>query len=381
MYRLFSIFIFTALLIPTAVGAATFSGSEMYSLGSGEIVSDNLYVGGGDVTVGGSVEGDAFIGGGSVTFSGTVRDDIAIGGGNVTTLGSVGGDARIGGGNLVIGGPIGGELIAGGGTVKVLSNTTVGADLVLAGGAVTFAGIAGGDARFAGGQVVIDGTIRGDVIVDVDDTLVLGNNARIDGSLVYRGARADMLEQQSGAIVNGSVTFEEYAPIANRGKFAAGLAAVFGLLFLGKILATLIAALGAVLIFKKFSGAVVRSGFERWGMHILRGFIVLVVVPIIAILLFISLVGALVGALVLLSYIVLLMVAAVYSGILFGSWLFRIVTKSDVEVTWQQAVIGTILLAIVQLIPIIGWVIGLAFFLMALGAVSYTVYRKVWLER
>ncbi|MCR4330974.1 MAG: FapA family protein [Patescibacteria group bacterium] len=368
--------------IPLIAGAAVFEGGETYTLSAGTVVSENLYVGGADISVGGTVAGDAIGVGGTVVVSGNVRDDVMFAGGNITILGTVGGDARIAGGNIIVGNAIGGDLVAAGGSVKVLDGVTIGKDIMLAGGNVSFAGNAVGDARFAGGRVTITGAVEGDVLVDVEDTLVLGDGARITGSLVYRGKDKSVLDMKEGASVAGEVRFEERAPLVPRKEVTWGILAVLSAFFFGKLLVMIIAALAAVLIFKNLSQTLVDDAIGNFGTNLLRGFIVFVVTPLAAIGLFVTIAGVFIGLLILAAYALFLLIASLYSGIVFGRALHQLFKKQEkIELVWWHALLGVILLAIVKLIPLVGWVVCAVFFFLALGAISNMFYQRVWARR
>lgn len=368
------------LLVPSIAGAATFAGTDVYSLGADETVSDNLYVGAGDTTIGGTIEGDVLSAGGNVALSGSVRDDTALVGGNITLVGDVGGDARIAGGNLVIGSPISGELVAVGGTIKVLGDTTVAGDVVLAGGSLTFAGQSEGDGQFTGGQVTINGTIEGDVSIEAQDHIVLGENARIGGDLTYKGSREDILEQRDGAVVAGNVSFEQRISPVGKEDIAKGLTALFNVLSVAKLLMVLVVGIIAVLMFRTFSQATVDDALSHPGWNLLRGFLFLVAVPIAAIIFFATVLGALVGLIALLIYALFLITAMVYGGIIFGAGLYRAIKKEEITVSWQHALVGILLLGVIKFVPFIGWIFGLFFFLLALGAVMNVTYQKLWLK-
>lgn len=378
--NIYTLFLAVMLFSPSVTVAATLFGGEMYALRGEEAISDNLYVGAGDMTVAGNVSGDAVLVGGSIVVSGSVRDDVALGGGNITLLGPVGGDARIAGGTLVIGAPISGDLVIAGGTVKILDGTTIGKDLVLAGGTVAFAGDTQGNARIAGGQVVIDGTIQGNVEISADK-IILGEHARVEGSLVYHGQKEDVLEARDGSSVLGGVQFEQRVPAVNRENIKEGFIAAIGVFFLLKLLAIVIMAVVAVLLFKSFSREVVSEVFENPWMNMLRGFVVLVVVPVASIVLFMTVLGVFIGLFALLAYILVVMTASMYSGVVFGSWLHSLIRKEKAVVTWSYAVIGIILLATLKLVPIIGWIIACGFFLATFGAVWNIAYQRLWLKR
>ncbi len=374
---------FFVLVLPGFAGAATFNAGETYTLQAGKTVPDNLYVGAGDISVSGAVFGDLVAAGGSLTASGAVRDDLTLAGGNITVLGSVGGDARIAGGSIVVGGSsIGGDLVVAGGTIKVLSGTTVGKDVVLTGGMITFSGAGEHNARFAGGQVVIEGTIQGDVVVDANEKIILGETARIEGTMTYRGAKEDILEVRNGAVVVGGTQFEKQTHPVNKEDIAKGLAALFGIFFLMKILVMIVAGIVAVLVFRVFSQTMTETAvLNPWG-NLLRGLVVLVVTPIAAAILLVTILGAFIGAFIMIVYGLFLMAACLYSGIIFGTWIHKIIKKEDiVTVTWQHVVIGVAILGLIRFVPIIGWIVGLGIFLVSLGTLSNIAYQRLWMNR
>jgi len=374
---------FSLLVLPGLAGAATFNGGESYALQADKNVSDNLYVGAGDISVAGAVLGDLIAAGGNLTVSGAVRDDLTLAGGNITVLGSVGGDIRIAGGSIVIGGSsIGGDLVIAGGTIKVLDGTTIGKDVVLTGGMVTFSGTGEHNARFAGGQVVIEGTIKGDVVIDANEKVVLGEGARIEGAMVYRGAKENILETRDGAVVVGGVQFEKKVLPVDRAGAAKVLAALFGIFYVIKLISFLIAGLIAALVFKRFSHAVVSDAVAHPWSDVLRGFIILVVVPIASIILLATFFGAFIGIALFTVYFLSLTLTALYSGIILGAWLYKVIKKEEViTVTWQRTLGGIIALSLVMLVPVIGWIVCVFFFLLALGAIAHVTHEKVWMNR
>lgn len=373
----------SALLLPGSIFAATFSGGESYSLPSSEVVDDNLYVGGADITVGGTVQGDLYTAGGMIVVSGDTRDDITAVGGNVSSLGNVGGDARFAGGNILVKGNIGGDLIAGGGSVKTLGDVTVGRDMTLMGGRVAFTGAVLGDALFIGEEIIIDGIIEGNVSVKASKKLTLGENAKINGVLLYEASSEDVLTKNENAMVVGGVQFvQRNIPTRSREKSENGLAIVFGILVLLKAVAVAVAAIVLVLVFKKQSQTVVTTASESFWSQALRGFIVFVMVPVSAILLFITVLGSFLGLMLLVVYGALLVISGIYSGIIFGSWLVKTALKGkEKDLTWWHALMGVVLLFIVGLIPVAGWIIGFIFLLVAIGS-FFTMFRdKVWAHR
>jgi len=365
---------------PTLAFAGTFDGGELYTLKGDNVVLDNLYVGAGDITIAGGVLGDVTAAGGSIVLSGDVRDDLTAVGGDITVLSRIGEDARIAGGNILINGKVGGDLVVAGGVIKILDGVTVGKDAVLAGGSVSVDGRVLGDAQISGGQIIINATIDGDVVVNAGEKLILGENAHILGSLTYRGESEDILDANENAQVAGGITYEAQK-FADKKQFARGIAAFAGTLLFIKFLTTLIAAVIVVLVFGRFSRSLADDAFDDPWMNILRGFIVLVIVPIAAIALFATVLGALVGMFAMVSYVLMLMVASLYSGVLFGLWLHKLIKKGNHDLDWRHAAFGVALITFLKFVPIVGWIMVCGFFLLSLGATANMFYQKLWLKR
>lgn len=372
-----------ALLLPAGVSqAGTFGAGESYSLPPNETLEDNLYAAAGDVTLSGTVNGDAIVAGGTLTLSGPVRDDVAAAGGNINLIGPVGGDVRFAGGNLLVQNSVGGDLLAAGGSIKVLNSVTVGKDMSLAGGYVVFDGVANGDARFAGEDIVINGTIAGNVLVDAGTRVTLGDKAEVGGVLVYRGKDENILNLSEEATIAGGARFEEQSvPAYNKEVAEQGIAVFLGAMFIWKLFATIVAALLALLLFKRFSGALVTTALSSFWMNALWGFIWLVMTPVSIILLFATVFGIIAGIFLFLFYLLTLMVACIYSGVLFGVILVSAFKKEVVaKLSWKRALLGIFLLSLVKLIPFIGWIIGFILMLATLGALVMLLKERVWVK-
>ena len=65
------------------VAAGDFRSETAVTVGEGETIDDDLYVGAGTVTIDGTVNGDATIGGGTVNVTGTVTGSLNVAGGTI----------------------------------------------------------------------------------------------------------------------------------------------------------------------------------------------------------------------------------------------------------------------------------------------------------
>jgi len=370
-----------AVLFPVGVFAATIKGGETYSLKQSEVIKDNFYVGAGEVSIAGDVDGDLIAGGGSVTVSGSTSGDVLVGGGDVAILDDVRGDLRVAGGNVLVTSNVAGDLVVLGGNVRILSGSTIGKDLVVLGGRLLLNGNVKGDVTVGVGEVEIDSRIDGDVYIKNSDKITIGASSVISGNLTYSGKDASILNISDGASVMGETVFKE-SKIFQRKEAKNILLAFLGLFVFLKLLALLVVVILSVVLFKRFSSNVVETVVQSPGKELIRGFAVLIVIPALIILSFFTMIGFLVGIITLLAYITLIILSSIYSGVVLGVWAHKIITKGDdIMVDWKTALFGTIALSLIVMLPIIGWIVGAFFFLVSLGSISNTVYHGLWLNR
>ena len=144
---------------------------DTVTIAAGETVANDLYAVAGTVRVDGTVDGDLVASGGLVDVTGTVTGDVLAAGGSVNITGTVGGDARIAGGTLTVGGAVAEDLLATGGRLTVTSSGTVGEDLIAATGQLTIDGAVTGDLLAQTGAYMKAGTIGGteDVTITARD--------------------------------------------------------------------------------------------------------------------------------------------------------------------------------------------------------------------
>lgn len=359
-----------AFLIMPLITFAAIRQDQNFTLGKSDVAAKNLYAGGGNVNILGEAKQDVFVGGGTINISGTIGKDLAAGGGNLTLNGNVGDDARIAGGNLSIGGKIGGELMAAGGQVTLNSDLEVKGDTTLAGGNISIDGALAGDVLAYGNTVRIDGKIASNVKVKTQK-LVIGSRAEISGNLDYSAPQ--QLTMEEGGKISGKVTFNQIKPAQKGGR---GFLGILGIGWLVSLAIFLTSALVVYFLFRKKLEEAVSYTLSHFAGETLRGFIILVVLPIAAIISFVTVIGALLGGVGILLYILLALFASIFAPIVLGSWIFRLILKKpEFGVDWKSVVAGVIVFRIILAIPIVGWIFHLIFFLAAFGTLFNYLYR------
>ncbi|MBX4211796.1 MAG: polymer-forming cytoskeletal protein, partial [Candidatus Yanofskybacteria bacterium] len=269
MKKLFILMAIAAVAVwPLGASAATFKTGESYSLGQNQSVNDDLYVGSGSVTISGVVTGDLIAAGGNLSFSGRVSEDATLAGGTVNINGTIGDDLRVAGGNVTLNGAVADDVFVAGGQVHVAQDAVINGDVVAAGGEVTIDGRVNGNINITSGQVK------------------LGSSAVINGNLVYKSGKEAQID--SGARIAGTTQFNKISH-GVPGRNFIGPFIVFSMV--AKTIILLVCALLLIWIFRTKAPRVVHHALGNFWHNVLRGFLVMIAVPVAIIILFITVVG------------------------------------------------------------------------------------------
>lgn len=337
----------------------------------------NLYVGGGSVSIASPTTGDLFVAGGNVLVEGNIEQDLFIAGGNVTVNGTVGGDIRAAGGNVLINNTVGGDVLVAGGSVRISEKSTIAGDLVSGTGEIIVDGAVVGNVKAGGGMITLNSKIDGAVEVYADESLTFGSRAVIPATVSYHGVTEAV--RQDGAQV-GEVNFQK----VERAEPSAGkaIASIFTVMFFIKILGLIIAGLILMKLFPQTArNAVMLTQQSPW-INLGIGALFLVVVPILAFIILVTFVGFYVAMIAFLAYGLLLIIGTLVSMVFAGSLIFKLTTKTTVwRVDWQSLVLGTVVVAILMLIPVLGWLLFLVILLMSFGALLRMLYGHIRQEQ
>jgi cytoskeletal protein CcmA (bactofilin family) len=274
--------------------------SDQVIVTTGDVIPEDLYAAGGQTIVEGVVQGNLVVIGGELIITGTVEGDV---------VGLVGGPARISGeveGSVVLAalrletaGTVGGDVAGLVGEARV--GGSVGRDLLLVAGSADLTGRVGRDVYAQAWQLDVDGEVGGNVDARVDD-MVLGDAARVQGDVTFRASGGVSLSKDS--LVGGTLLRADVvSPV-----WAKALTAVFGWL---SVLGFIVAGVALFWVFRGTTPRAVRVARERPWRSALVGLLVLLLPPVIALPLFLTLVGLPVALLILLFWVVALFMGPV----------------------------------------------------------------------
>jgi len=289
----------------------------------------------------------------------TIAGGLVAAGANVEILGNVGGGLKACGANVVTSGDVKGELMA------------CGANVILAGKYHN-------KVRAAASNLTLSGTFDGDVNVAAA-RITVAPTALIKGNLIY--ASAD-LNLQKGSRVMGEVVQRQVMVKKERiekwGRQGIKALIPIGIFFwLISIVALIIVGLLIYYLFPKKTNAVISTISQSPWKNLWFGFIFLVVVPIAIIVSFITVVGIPTGIIAGIFYGIAIYISSIYMGVWIGRKILGYIKKSMATAFFWPLVVGTIIIGLLTLIPIIGCLLRLLILLLTLGAMWLVMWKTI----
>jgi len=341
------------------------------------------------VLLAGCMPGSPGEGGREVVHADPTPNDLLTFGERVEIRAEVDGDVIAAGSDVVVAAPIAGYVIAAARHVSVRER--VGNDLIAAGETVdvmasvedraiaagrnvrVHPGVEIGSAYLTGNTVSIDGDVRDFLRAGGREVRIAGN---VGGNVDVAAARVSVLP---GAVIEGNLVVESPEPpevspqadvrgsvdhrMPDRGTGGLGWAAgwlfyTVGLLALGLVTVALMPA------WAEQVGAKLAA---RPGASIGVGVLALIVAPIVAAMLLVTVIGIPLGVLLTALYVAALLLAAVLVAYRLGAWLLDLLGRRDAS-PFLRIIIGAIVLALAMSLPWIGGLVALVAVALGLGA-------------
>ncbi len=253
------------------------------------------------------------------------------------------------------------RVVITGGTV--VSTGPVAGDVIGSDGPVVVAGRVTGDVVAISGPIRITGRVDGDVVA-VSDRAVLARTAHVGGDLRY-GDERPLVAQ--GAQVGGSIENEDWADTISSPGW--GIASWIGW-WLAASVSTLLAGVVLLLIAPRMLVAAEHAAQHRLWASLGWGVLVAIALPVAAVLALVTLVGIPFGLALLLALVPVLLVAYVT-----GAWIVGRRIVKEPGSPWLALLAGWGALRVLALIPVLGFLVGLAATAIGLGALGVAIGR------
>ena len=373
--------------LSSAALAAEFASDQTYRLAEGETVDDDLYIAATEIFINGTIKGDLLAGASyieigpngvvegdlwaaanGIVIHGTILDDLRAVGSGIELTGTVADDAFLGagGGQTTI--PTGGGSQAVTGGLNITGE--VGGDIYVGAAEADISGAVGGDLFGALGMLYLSGTVGGDVDIQVGEFAVT-DAARIGGELTYAAPE----QRQIPAGVARDIQYE--APPAAESPGGTIVGAIFGWIFRTIAIGAGVAILGWLLLRLRPNilvrpAAAIQSSPVETGLYGLLAAVVLIFIPIASLIL-VAFTWAFWGVLPAIATFIFLVASSALvwflSPLLTGYWLGEKIGErlgGDYS-PLLLLLMGALLIVVLGRIPVLGWLVYLLSFVLALG--------------
>jgi cytoskeletal protein CcmA (bactofilin family) len=361
--------VFVAVLaMPMLTFAAEVQRGQDITIAANQTIAEDVYLLGGEIDFVGRAQRDVSIVAGTLDMAGEVAGSVNLAAGDADVSGRIGGSLRILGGRVEITGEITGDVIVAGGDVTIPSRAEIGGDLILLGGQADVRGTVQGDITGNAGRLVLAGAVNGDVDVNVGN-LDVRSTARIDGNLTYHSS--DDGSVSSSADIGGTVNRPSENPwdsmLERGGFFGPALRALWSLL-VG----------AAIIVLAPRVASAVTANAARPLRSLVVGIVTIWLIPILALILLVTLVGLPLGALLLTGFLIALYVSQIAVGLAIGRFILPRSWHDGSRGFYLLAMtLGVLIVVGLKLIPVpwVAGIVGAIVTLWGFGAVAMLVGR------
>lgn len=352
-------------------------------------IGGDAYVTGTSASLAEASPRDAFLSGFSATLTGRVEKDVAAAGFDVNIDAPVGGDVYAGGFSLDFAQPIGEDLTAAGFNIHLRDAAPVAGNARLSAGSMVLDGPIAGSLVAAAGSLTLNNTIAGDARLTVGK-IEFGPAAKINGTLTY-SARAP-LEIPAGVISPDRVHFEKLdvtdtvgtvGDTMQRGMprlwptfFAVLFAVIFSIAFLVVAAAVLFAFMPDRM--ERLKDDAIAAPVRSMVLGVLGLSASIGLVPVSAM----TLIG-----IPLIPIAMLAIMALWIAGYIVGAYALATRVLAAFRETPATAAgriftlaVGLVVIALLNFIPFLGWIINLAVVFLGLGAIVGRILRRLVLR-
>ncbi|MFC2021058.1 hypothetical protein ACFLU1_04620 [Chloroflexota bacterium] len=257
--------------------------------------------------------------------------------------------------------------------MSVSSSGQIDGDLVFGAGTVQADGSIGDSILGAGDKVTLANNVGGDITLKVE-RLTITSKANIQGDIKYISPNEASI--QPGARISGDISYSiterpDKAEVAKGVMAGIAGAAVwkilsYGMIFIIGIILILIAQKRITLMQK----AIQKSPWQTLGW----GALILIATPIAAFMVMITIIGLPLGIISLLLWGIVLYLSQIPVALLLGRLIIRQNRELDsTRIMIGALALGLLVLFVLQLIPVIGWIVGLFFIVFGLGALITSI--------
>jgi hypothetical protein len=372
---LVALIVLTGLLVPLAF-AKVISSERLVTISADEVIDDDLFIAGEEISIEGIVEGDVYAAGARIVIDGTVEGDVYAAGGIIVISGNVGQDVLLAAEQVSLeDATIGDGITVAASEFRMDDESSANGGVLFASAMSYFDGSIGRNIMGAGAVVNLGGQVTKDVWLALD-TLYVQENVSIGGDLVYQSEREWTDED---TLVGGEVLWN---PTSHKWDVDGDLEGIFERVRWGAIAYSFVSYLLIALLllhyfpkqFEATNKLIAKAAFK----HIVIGAFMLLAVPIVSLVFFISVIGIPLGMLTIAFFLLYLYLAKAFVAVFIGQSIQK-------AMKWKKAnpylmlTLGLLVYTVLVNLPWIGPFIVIVSLSLALG--STTMMSKSLIEK
>ena len=340
MKKIITVLLLLALLLPSVYAVQNVNDQTGNVVTIDNDVNDDLFVSGNQVTINSNVNGDLFAAAGDVVVNGNVTGDAYVVGGNVTVNGQITGGLIVGAGQATISGKTE-KIIAGCGDLAIKGNTD---KIIAAAGNVKIysTSVVERYAYISTGGFDNQGTINGELNLSAEQLIEKGNVGTFNYQKGTAGEDFSKGMRSLGAILS--------------------ILGAIGMLVLGILL---------IHLFPKLFFTIEKEVEKDSIVRTIIGFLLIIATVIVGVILAVTVIGLPIAAILGMFFIIALMTSGLFVSYCTGKFVTKRLNINTSDI--GMFVIGFVILAILKLIPVLGFFASLVVVSLGFGAIFYAL--------
>ena len=308
-------------------------------------VDSSAYLAGQNVLVEGTVKGDLYCAGDVVKISGTIEGDVLCGAQtSLMITGTVKGDIRVAASTVMIDGSVGSNATILARDTTMTKKAIVTGDVTGGTASFTLDGGIGRDLLIGSSVMKINGTVGRDVNAGLE-TLSIAPGAKIAGNLSYQSTNEASIPE---GVVAGKTTYTVMTQGSQEGTSGVAMALMV-------IAAFVILAVVVTLIMPKYVHEASIIPMRQAVLAFLLGFAAIILLPMLAVIAFVAMVGSLLGAVLLAAWLLLMLL----SGVFFAYYVGALVLGKRGTHAIVVVLVGSVMIGIVLMVPVVNVILML----------------------
>jgi hypothetical protein len=354
-------------LLPCARSeAAELRRGDRIEVSSGEVVEDSLIAVGEDVVIRGHVRGDAVAFAESVTVEGVVDGNLVTAASTVEIDGVVRGSVMTAGQQVKVGGEIGSQLYAAGSSLALDRALALRGDALLAGNEIEVAGMLARDVYATGDRVSVDGTLGRDLVMS-GNVLSLGRGASVGRDMT--ATVAEVNDVTLAGVVLGATNVE-----VGEGQYTSRYEMVGYYIWKAMMIVAglLVGALAISVAPGLFRAAQDR---EQWWRSTWMGTIGLFLIPFLALVAAVTLIGLPLAAVLVGGFLIALYIGKLVVAAELGRRILRLERGSTRNLMWGL-LLGLVIITVLVSLPWVGELFRFIVAIFSIGTIcNYAIGR------